>query len=309
MKAINIKSFGGSDVLQIQEIPKPEPKPGEILVEVHAASVNPADCKMREGAYPVSSDFSFPSSIGRDFSGVVAKCGMEVNSVKVGDSVFGVLPRGVEGTYQEYLKIDHNLVVAKPENLSHIEATAIALTGLTSLVSIEESLKLQSNERILIHGGAGGVGSFSVQLARHIGSEVITTASQVNHEYLLNLGANQVIDYNKDDFTKILKNIDVVFDLIGGDVHVRSWKVLKPNGRIAYIAPLSNKSNSPPTGLQVLRPDVQRDKIYLLKILDLVASGAVRVPQIETYPFALVRKAHDSVDTQHVRGKIVLKIK
>ena len=309
MKAINIKSFGGSDVLQIQEIPKPEPKPGEILVEVHAASVNPADCKMREGAYPVSSDFSFPSSIGRDFSGVVAKCGMRVNNVKVGDPVFGVLPRGVEGTYQEYLKIDHNLVVAKPENLSHTEAAALALTGLTSLVSIEESLKLQSNERILIHGGAGGVGSFSVQLARHIGSEVITTASQVNHEYLLNLGANQVIDYNKDDFTKILKNIDVVFDLIGGDVHVRSWKVLKPNGRIAYIAPLSNKPNSPPTGIQVIRPDVQRDKLFLLKILDLVGSGAVQVPQIETYPFALVRKAHDSVDTQHVRGKIVLKIK
>ncbi len=309
MKAVNIKSFGGSDVLQVQEMPKPEPKPEEVLIEVYAASVNPADCKMREGAYPVSSDFSFPCSIGRDFSGVVAKCGTKVDNIKIGDAIFGVLPRGVEGTYQEYLTIDQNLVVTKPENLSHVEAAALALTGLTSLVSIEESLKLKSNERILIHGGAGGVGSFSVQLAHHIGSEVITTASQVNHEYLLDLGANQVIDYNKYDFTKILKNVDVVFDLIGGDVHTRSWKVLKPNGKIAYIAPLSNKSNSPPSGIQSMRPDVQRDKKYLLKILNLFEIGAVRVPQIETYPFALVKKAHDLVDTQHVRGKIVLKIK
>ena len=128
MKAVNIKSFGGSDVLQVQEMPKPEPKPEEVLIEVYAASVNPADCKMREGAYPVSSDFSFPCSIGRDFSGVVAKCGTKVDNIKIGDAIFGVLPRGVEGTYQEYLTIDQNLVVRKPKNLSHVEAAALALS-------------------------------------------------------------------------------------------------------------------------------------------------------------------------------------
>ena len=308
MKAIVINSFGGPEVLQLADIPSPTCKKDEVLINIHAASVNPADSKMRQGLYPINSNFKFPYVLGRDFSGVVQACGDSVTDFKSGDPVFGVLPVGQEGTYLENLTTNANLIASKPDSLSHDEASAISLTGLTSLVAIEDCIKLKSSERILIHGGAGGVGSFAIQLAHHIGAEVITTASIVNHDYLYTLGANHVIDYNTEDFSKVLSNVDAVFDLIGGEIHKRSLNVLKSGGRIAYIAPLLSDAEPTRDDITIIRPNVQRDKTHLLRIIDLFEAGAIMAPHIQTFSLNETRKAHKLIDTNHVRGKIVLKI-
>ncbi len=252
---------------------------------------------------------TFPYIIGRDFSGVVKALGENVTEFTPGDAVFGVLPMGSEGTYCEALTIDAALVAKKPDALSHSAAAAIVLTGLTSLVSIEDTLELQTGEKILIHGGAGGVGSFAVQLAHHIGAHVITTASPVNHDYLQGLGADEVIDYNSQDFTEVLSGIDVIFDLIGGDVHQRSFEVLKPGGRMAYIAPLLKDATPARDDVEIMRPNVQRDRKHLERIVELYEVGAIKIPSLQEMPLTEAGRAHDLIDTQHVRGKIVLQVK
>ena len=306
MKAVEIKKFGGTDVLDLVEIPEPVLNANHVLVKVHACSVNPADSKMRQGLYPTDKKFAFPYILGRDFSGVVEACGENVKAFKAGDPVFGVLPVGQEGTYVEKLTIDADLVVLKPNKLEHDQAAAIALTGLTALVAIEDNLKLEAGEKILIHGGAGGVGSYAVQLAHHIGAEVITTASRKNHDYLFNLGADQVIDYNTVDFSNTISNIDAAFDLIGGEVHQLTFKVLKTGGRIAYIAPLLKNAKPPRNDIKVIRPNVNRDRKHLLRIIELFRIGAVLAPDIQVFPLNAISEAHDLIETKHVRGKIVL---
>jgi len=309
MKTIQIDEFGGPEVLYITDIPEPVPADNEVLVEIYAASVNPADSKVRQGTGPGAGNVTFPYIIGRDFSGVVRTCGKNVSEFSPGDAVFGVLPMGSEGTYCEALTIDAALVAHKPDTLSHSAAAAIVLSGLTSLVSIEDTLKLQAGEKILIHGGAGGVGSFAVQLAHHLGAHVITTASPANHDYLQGLGADEVIDYNAQDFTTVLNDLDVIFDLIGGEVHQRSFGVLKPGGRMAYIAPLLQDASPPRDDVEVIRPNVQRDRAHLLRIIELFEAGAIKIPDLQEIPFEDAGKAHDLIDTHHVRGKIVLNIK
>ncbi|MDC0196341.1 NADP-dependent oxidoreductase [Gammaproteobacteria bacterium] len=309
MRAVTIDKFGDTKVLNVTEFPQPEISSNEVLINIFATSVNPADCKMRQGFYPINESFKFPYILGRDFSGQIEACGEKVTDFKLGDHVFGVLPAGREGTYLEKLAIDANLIARKPKSLSHYDAAAIALTGLTALVSIEDNLELQSGENILIHGGAGGVGSYAVQLANYLGANVITTASSKNHDYLYNLGANKVIDYNTEDFNKTLSNIDVAFDLIGGEVHERTLHILNTGGRIAYIAPLTKDAGPPRSDIQVIRPNVKRDRAHLLRIIELFELGAVVAPEIRTFPLENIREAHELVETNHVRGKVIIKIK
>jgi NADPH:quinone reductase-like Zn-dependent oxidoreductase len=308
MRAIEINKFGGTDVLNLVEIPQPVISSNEVLINIFATSVNPADSKMRQGLYPTDEKFIFPYILGRDFSGVIETCGDSVTEFKSGDPVFGVLPAGREGTYLEKLAIDADLVAHKPNSLSHNDAAAIALTGLTALVAIEDNLKLTADEKILIHGGAGGVGSYAVQLAHHIGAEVVTTASPINHEYLYNLGADKIIDYNTEDFEQILSNIDVAFDLIGGEVHERTLNILNTGGRIAYVAPLLKNAKPPRSDIKIIRPNVNRDRAHLLRIIELYELGAVVAPETKILPLENIREAHNLIETNHVRGKIILNI-
>src|SRR5215470_14574746 len=233
MKAAFIEQYGGPDVFQYGEFPDPAAGSGEVVVDIVAASVNAADWKVRLGEYKHT---KLPLVPGRDFSGVVSALGEGVKDVAVGDAVFGVCEAGQEGTYAEKLAIKAAIVAKKPSDLSHDNAAALALTGLTALSAIEDTLKLQRGETILIQGGAGGVASFGIQFAKHLGARVITTASAANHDYLRKLGADEIIDYNTTDFTQAAKNCDAVFDTVGGDVTQRSFAVLKPGGRAAFIA-------------------------------------------------------------------------
>ena len=178
----------------------------------------------------------FPYVLGRDFSGVVSAVGPGVDDLRRGDEVFAVCETGQEGAYAEEIAIKAAIVAKKPTSLSHVEATAVALTSLTALSAIEDTLKLKRGETILIQGGAGGVAGFAIQLAKHIGAHVITTASALNHAYARSLGADEVIEYNVCDFTKVVSNCDAVFDTVGGDVAQRCFAVLKPGGRAAFIA-------------------------------------------------------------------------
>jgi NADPH:quinone reductase-like Zn-dependent oxidoreductase len=307
MKAAFFMKNGGPEVLQYGDVPDPVAGAGEVLVDVHAASVNGADWKVRAGSYaPIT---KFPYVAGRDFSGVVARLGDGVKDLKVGDPVFGVVEQVADGCYAEKVAIKAAIVAKKPDSLSHVEAAALALIGLTALVSIEDTLKLKSGETILIQGGAGGVASFAIQVAKHIGARVITTASAANHDYVRKLGADQVIDYNKEDFTKVVSGVDAVFDTVGGDIAQRSFTVLRPGGRAAFIGSGANAPASPRPDVTSLRPKVGRDRAHLERIVELVGKGAVRVPEIKAYPLSEAAAAHRVSEGRHLRGKLVFKVR
>src|SRR5437762_8054619 len=203
MKAVLLTAHGGPEMLRYGDAPDPVAGPGEIVVDVHAASVNAADYKVRlgGGAYSGASKLQFPYILGRDFSGLVSALGAGVTDLAVGDAVFGVMDAGIEGCYAEKIKIKADLVAKKPEKLDHAEAAAMALTSLTAIWALEDTARLKRGETILIQGGAGGVAGFAIQLAKHIGANIVTTASAGNHDYVRQLGADRVIDYRNQDFT------------------------------------------------------------------------------------------------------------
>jgi NADPH:quinone reductase-like Zn-dependent oxidoreductase len=307
MKAAFFMQHGGPEVFQYGDLPDPVASPGEVLVDIHAASVNAADSKMRAGDYaPVS---RFPYVPGRDFSGVVSALGVGVGDFKVGDPVFGVCDVGQEGAYAEKIAIKAAIVARKPDELSHAVCAALALTGLTALVSIEDTLQLAREETILIQGGAGGVAGVAIQLAKHIGARVITTASAANHDYVRALGADQVIDHRTEDFTQKVSGCDAVFDTVGGEVALKSFAVLRPGGRAAFIASGTSAPPSPRSDVRAYRPKVGRDRHHLERIVALVRSGVVRPPEITLYPLSEVAAAHAVSDRRHLRGKLVLDVR
>src|ERR1700757_3200469 len=203
MKAAYIQKFGGPEVLQYGDLPDPSAGPGQIVVDTFAASVNGADWKVRAGSYAQA---TFPLILGRDFSGVVSALGAGVADVRVGDEVFGVLEAGRDGTYAEKIAIGAAIVAKKPSELSHVDAAALALIGLTASVAVEDTLTLKAGGTLLIQGGAGGVAGFAIQLSKHLGARVITTASAANHDYVRSLGADRAIDYNAEDFSKAVSD-------------------------------------------------------------------------------------------------------
>jgi NADPH:quinone reductase-like Zn-dependent oxidoreductase len=307
MKAAFFAKHGGPEELQYGEYKDPVLGAGQVMVDVHAASVNGADWRVVAGTYgPVA---FFPYSPGRDFSGVVSALGEGAKDFKIGDEVFGVCDVGTEAAYAEKVAIKEAIIAKKPAKLTHVESAAVALIGLTALVSVEDTLQLKKGETILIQGGAGGVASFAIQIAKHIGARVITTASAANHAYLKTLGPDQIIDYNKDDFTKIVSNVDAVFDTVGGDVATRSYDVLKAGGRAAFIA---SGAKAPPTArsdVKGLRPAVGRDRAHLDRVRALIESGAVKVPEITVFALADAAKANAVSKGRHFRGKLVLKVR
>jgi NADPH:quinone reductase-like Zn-dependent oxidoreductase len=306
MKAVFIEKFGGPEVLQYGDVPDPVAAAGEVLVDVVAASVNGADWKVRAGQY---SQAKFPLVLGRDFSGVVAAAGAGVDDLRIGDAVFGVLETGREGAYAEKLAIKAGIIAKKPDALSHIDAAASALTGLTAISAIEATLKLHRGETILIQGGAGGVASFAIQLAKYIGARVITTTSAANVDYVRDLGADEVIDYNAQDFTRAVGGCDAVFDTVGGEVAQKSFAVLKPGGRAAFIASGAQAPKPERSDVTSLRPSVGRARAPLERIAQLVAAGAVRPPAIKLYPLSQAAAAHRLSESRHFRGKLVLQVR
>ncbi len=305
MKAVYFDEHGGPEVLKYGDLPDPTADDGEVVADIHAASVNGADWKVRAGSYaPVK---YFPYICGRDFSGVVTEAGPG-SDFAVGDEVFGVLPAGQEGTYCEKVATRASVLAKKPLDVAHVDIDALSLIGLTAVISIEETLKLQPGEKILIQGGAGGVAGFAIQLAKHIGAYVVTTASAPNHDYVRTLGADEIIDYNAVDFTDVVSNCDAVFETVGGEVGMKSPGVLKPGGRAAFIASGTQAPELARDDVESLRPTVGRDRPHMERVLHLFQAGVVTVPELKLFDLKDAAEAQEISEGRHLRGKLIIKM-
>lgn len=309
MKAAAINAYGGPEVLKIIDVETPKPGPGEVLVEVRAASVNPVDWKMRQGLLKDYFPVTFPRILGRDMAGVVAGLGAGVAGFKIGDRVYAMNDAKKQGTLSEYMTIAPALLRPMPKTVDFVGAAALPLAFMTAWISLVKVGELKRGERILIHAAAGGVGSIAVQIAKHIGATVVATCSARNIDYVKGLGANEAIDYRATDFAEAVRDVDMVYETVGGTVYERSFKTLKPGGRLVWIRA------EPPQG-EALRPDVAvklaiiNPEPGLLDVLrDLVETGAIR-PQPETVlPLAEASKALQLSQGGHARGKIVVKLR
>lgn len=307
MKAAYIVGNGGVDVFRYGDLPDPVAGPDEILVDIHAASVNGADWKVRAGGYGAT--MNFPYVLGRDFSGVVAAVGSDVRDFAIGDEVFAVCPAGQEGTYCEKIAIKAGIVAKKPPFMSHVDAAALALIGLTAIISIEDTLQLRAGEKILIQGGAGGVAGFAIQLAKSLGARVATTASADNLNYVRSLGADEADDYRQQNVADVLHDCDCAFDTVGGAATASTFAVLKPGGRAAFIASGAQAPPSPRPDVKSLRPAVGRDRRYLERIAALLQAGAISVPPLTLFSLEEAGRAQTISEGRHLRGKLVFAIR
>lgn len=308
MKAVRIHTYGGADVLSYEDAPVPTPREGEVLIRVHATSVNPFDCAVRAGYMTGYFNYSLPVILGTDVSGVIEKAGQGVTGVKPGDEVYTRAGVFRDGAYAEYALAQASDVAAKPKSLDHVHAAAIPHVSLTAWQALFALANLQKGQTVLIHGVAGGVGHIAAQLAKNLGARVIGTASE-NLEFARTLGLDQVIDYSTAQFEKEVQDVDVVLDTIGGDTQERSWEVLKPGGILISIVQAPSEEKAKAYGVRqgfvVSSPPVQD---VLMKMAALVDSGQVKPHVSAVFPLQEVKKAHSLVERRHTRGKIALQV-
>ena len=309
MKAVRFHEFGGPEVLVYEDAPCPEPGAGEILVKVHAAGVNPVDWKVRAGMLTRLFAHTLPLIPGWDFSGVVEAVGAGVAGFKEGDEVYARPDLTRNGAYAEYIAVRASEVAIKPKTIDHVMAASIPLAALTAWQVLFDVAQIEPGQKVLIHAAAGGVGVFAVQLAKMKGAYVIGTASQRNHEFLKELGADELIDYNTTRFEDAVQGVDVVFDMMAGDTQQRSWQVLKKGGILVTIVGRPSKEEA--AAHPEVRPAwvfVQPNAPELAEIAALVDSGKLRLVVDMVLPLMEARRAHELIATEHTRGKIVLRV-
>lgn len=314
MKAMGIRRYGGPEVIERLELDLPAPGPREVSVRIHAAGVNPVDWKIREGLLKDRLPNVFPIILGWDAAGVVEAIGAEVDFAQVGDEVFAYCRKETiqAGSYAERILLEERHFAPKPKNLTFEEAAAVPLAGLTAYQSLFEATRLQAGETILIHAGAGGVGSFAIQLAKNAGARVITTASARHHDYLRGLGADEILDYTQESFVSatrriIPEGIDAVFDTVGGQTQLDSAEVLKPGGRLTSLLAL-DEDYFRQRGLQPHYVFVRPENAQLRKLGELVEAGKLRVKLEKVFPLEEAAEAHRLIEAKHSQGKIVLKV-
>ncbi|WP_117161828.1 NADP-dependent oxidoreductase [Paraliobacillus sp. X-1268] len=311
MKAIVINEYGDKRVLQEEEISKPVIKENQVLVEVHATSINPIDWKMRAGYLKEMLDFSFPIILGWDVAGTIVEVGSQVQNFKIGDEVFARPDTTNEGTYAEFTTVDENLLAKKPKNITFEEAASVPLAGLTAWQCLVDFTKVQKDDKVLIHAGAGGVGSLAIQIAKHLGAYVATTASEKNAAYMKELGADQIINYQTQDFAEELNNFDVVLDTMGGEILNKSFTVLKPKGRLVTIAGQPDQTLAEKYQIEASGYWLNPDGKQLSELGKLLDNGIVQ-PQVgHVFGFSEeeMKEAHALSETHHAKGKIVIKVK
>jgi alcohol dehydrogenase len=315
MKSVQINRYGGSEVIEInRNIPEPTVSAGKVLVNVKAAGVNPADWKIREGYFQQMAPLQFPSTLGADFSGIIKQLGEGVSNsgLKQGDEVYGqasAVFSGGSGAFAELALIDKDTIAHKPKTLNHIEAAGLPTVGVSAWQGLVENIGLSKDKKILIHGGAGGIGSIAVQLAKHLGAYIATTVSTNDEQFVQELGANQVIDYKTENFEDILHDYDAVFDTIGGDTYKRSFKVLKKGSGI--ITSMLEQPNSELMNRYVVKAFVQftqANRQLLTKLAEWVDQNNIKVNIDKTFS---IDEAGDALDYQreiHPRGKVVITV-
>jgi len=304
MKAVRIHSYGHSDQIRLEDVPRPAPGTGDVLVRVRAAGVNPVDWKIREGYLKDSLAVSFPFTLGQDFAGEIEECGPDVAGFGRGDPVFGF----ASGAYAEYVTVRAGGVARKPESVDFETAAAIPTPGLTAYELVSDVLGLEPNHTVLINGAAGGVGAFAVQLARGKGARVVATASADDASDLRRLGADEVIDYKSERFEARVKDVDAVIDLVGGQTLARSYEVVKPGGTVVSIVSPPDQRLLAERRLRGKFFRMERDALRLGKLADLIDRGTVKVRVRQFYPLLAAREAQDLSQAGKSRGKIVLRV-
>ena len=310
MRFVTQYRFGGPEVLTLAEGPEPVPLPTEVLVRVHAIGINPVEAFVRSGAFPLLGDPPFV--LGWEISGVVEHVVPGTERFAVGDEVYGLpfFPRQAGG-YAEYLAAPSRVLARKPAGLDHVHAAALPLVGLTAWQGLVEYARIREDQRLLIHGAGGGVGHLAVQIAKAHGAYVIGSVSADKHDFVRGLGADEVIDYQQVDFTEVVHDVDVVFDVIGGDNGPRSLSVLRPGGCFVTAVDRTNTTlaeTAKAAGLRFVGVGVEPDSEGLHRLAELVGTGRLRPHVEQILPLADMARAHELIQTGHTKGKIVVTV-
>lgn len=309
MKAVQIHEYGGPEVLKYEDAPEPQLQPDEVLIKLYATSINPIDWKARAGELKARGvEYKMPAILGWDAAGVVEKVGSDVQEFKVGDAVYGRPDTTKNGTYAEYVATQASLLALKPENADFLTAATIPLAGLTAWQGIFDHGQLQPGQKILIHGGSGGVGTFAVQFAKWKHAYVATTASESHVQFLKDLGADEVIDYKKEKFEDKLKDFDVVFDTIGGDTQKRSVQVMKPGGILVSTLGIEDEDALKAKNIKGVHYMAQSLPEQLRIIGGLLDDGKFQPIISKKFPLSEVAEAHKLSEQGHTRGKIAIQI-
>jgi len=306
-KAVRLSWFGGPEALQIDPVAIPQPHGDEVLVKVVAASVNPVDYKMREGQFPPLGEDKLPVILGRDLAGTIEALGTDAHyMLSKGEAVFAMVDFD-RGAQSDYVVVKAVELVAAPATLDPVHAAAVPLAAITAWQGLFDHGGLKDGQSVLIHGGAGGVGHFAVQLAKARGASVFATAGADDLDYLRTIGADIAIDYKDERFEDVVNDVDLVFDLVGGETQDRSFAVIRDGGTLVSTIAVAHPERGRERGIRV--PDrwmAQANAAQLGEIAGLIDAGKVRVHVAETFPLEQVRAAYQALEKGHVRGKIVL---
>jgi NADPH:quinone reductase-like Zn-dependent oxidoreductase len=311
MKAAYIEAYGPLEqAVKVGERPAPQPGPGEVLIEVHAAGINPIDWKIAEGHAKAWIPLALPAVLGNEAAGVIVRVGSGVSRFKQGDEVYVRVDGARAGAYAELLAADEKLVAPKPKSVDFAHAAAVPLAGLTAWQLLTEQIKLQRGQTVLIHAGAGGVGSFAIQFAKHIGARVITTAGPQGLALVKSLGADVVVDYTTQRFEDAAKDVDAVFDTIGGETQVRSLAVLKRGGVLASIVGVAVKpEDAAAAGVQVKPAMMRPDGAQLAEIARLIDAGAVKPIVDRTFSLDETQQALIASRSGRAKGKLIVRVR
>ncbi len=307
MKAVRIRSFGGPEVLEFAEVEKPVPQDDEVLIRVRAASVNPVDYKIRSGSYPVVKQDQLPKVLGRDVAGEIERCGPSVRDLEVGETVYAMLDGG-PGGYAEYVTMRADLVAPKPGELDYRSAAAVPLAGLTAWQGLFDHGHLQAGQRVLIHGGAGGVGHLALQFAKAKGATVTTTVSTQDVDFVRHLGADQVIDYTRERFEEKVRDVDLVLDLIAGETQERSWAVLKDGGTMISSLARPSEARARERHARAESFVAHPDRAELMEIGRLIDQGRVHPHVSAVFELKQAAEVQPRLEHRHPQGKVVLQI-
>jgi NADPH:quinone reductase-like Zn-dependent oxidoreductase len=310
MKAVQINEYGDASTVQIVDIDQPRPTETQVLVEVHASSLNPFDTTIRAGYMKELITLDFPVTLGGDIAGVVTELGSQVSSLTVGDKVYGQanVVAGNSGAFAEFAATKAGQIARMPRNLDFQQAAAMPLVGVSALQALSQHINLQSGQKIFIHGGAGGIGTVAIQIAKNIGAYVATTATGEGIDYVKKLGADEVIDYKTQNFAAELSDIDAVFDTVGGDDFSKSFKVLKKGGvAVSMIAP-TDEAKAAELGITAFTQSTQVTTAKLDELTGLIETDVVTPHIDKVFPLADIQQAFEAREKGTVRGKVVLSV-
>lgn len=311
MKAAQIKNYGGTKIIEVNEdASKPDPKENQVLVEVVAAGLNPIDYKIREG-YLKDAIKALPITLGTDFAGMVAEVGSAASDYKTGDQVYGnaIVLGGGSGTLAEFVAANIANIATKPRSLDFIQAAALPLAAASALQAIEEHINIKKGQKILIQGGAGGIGSLAIQLAKMHGAYVAATTGPETLEFVKSLGADLVIDYSTQNFEDLIQDYDAVFDTVGGETATKSLKLLKQDGVIVSMAGQFDEEETKKLGVTAISQVTKTTADKLKRIAQLIDQGKLKAEVDKVFPLEQVREAFDYLEKAHPKGKVVVKIK